>query len=1296
METPQPTFEPEEGTRMHPPNSNTPTKGVMKLLTKRRPAASSARSHGKRRKHGKLGAAATVGALVLGTVVLGAGSAFAGLAPGSQPDAGPTATFSDGSVHHMGGWRLGGVITDCIDAERLQPTGGTSYTTSTVPASKLAWVEYTYGRSTDPSTAAARAYYAHHSTEINHKDASPWLFNNYTDPSKHVPNTAAITAKLNEMTAGANAHAGPLSVKITSVINPTATSNSGSFKVAVVNTGGVDQAGYKLALSGATGMSPSVTSASTPVTVKFTALNSQKGTIKASAANLPPTTIKMYTPANGSFQRTVTTSGLTLSAAASAPYARPAVPTGSAQAVKVSAANASLGVAGAQIHVHAGSATGADKGTLTTQAGGKSNVLTLAPGTYVGVETVAPTGYLKNAANVTFTVTAGKTSTITFKDSPVGSAQAVKVSTANAGLGLAGAQIHVHAGTAAGADKGTLTTTTGGKSNVLTLAPGKYVGVETVTPAGYQRNAANVTFTVTTGKTSVITFRDSPIPGTGAAQAIKVSSTTALGLAGAQIHVHAGTATGADKGTLTTTTGGKSNVLALAPGTYVGVETVSPAGYQRDAANVTFTVTSGKTSSITFKDSPVVPKESAVSVLKGADDTTGTVAGKYGPLAGTTWTAASSDGKTVLGTDVSDSDGKVFIPVDVVPGTDVLLTETSSGSADYTVTAPMHVTSTLDGSGTALYTAVDHRIPAPKFTLTKTIVDPATHQVMPGKPPAGAYYRFTNLTTGQVVAAKVGPTDADGKLTGTLPNTHNGDQVQAVEIISPITGAIDPTPIVGTVTTDAAGNMRVVVAQADVPVTIGTNASNQKDGSKFYVPGDVAVDAVDYHGVLPGRPATANANASCLNSDGSLTPIPNATGTTTFTPTSSSGTVNVTVKLPSGMKPCVVSVYEQLVISGTVVAEHNKGGTAPHQQLWSPSIGTTLTNKAGGGNVFHPGDTGIDAVAYTGVQPGVATTVKGTASCINPATGVLTPIPGATNSVTFTPTGTSGTVEVPITLPKTMAPCTITVYEQWIVGGVQRADHNKNGKDVSEQGFQPQIGTLLTNAANGSKYFAWGDTGIDAVAYSGLQPGVVASLEGTAYCLNTDNTLSAIPGATATQAFTASASGAGTVNVTIKIPTELGTPCTITVVEKLLIGGKVVQTHNTNGLDHQEQGHMPWLKTTLVGPAGGKATVIDSASTTLTDQVACFDVINGEKYYVTGDLRIDDNTVKGKTPGSPARPRCSPRTARSCAPRCRSNSPAPSCPPAAAPPSSRSKPCTWPPPAPPSPATNPSRTSTRL
>ena len=1137
-----------EGPGVHPPSTTTRSKkGVMNVLSHHLwPSNPPGKHHADQpRRHRKL-AVATTGAIILATVAVGGGVAHADLAPGSMPGAGVKYTFSDGSQHWFGMWLLpNGTQLACLDANRNQPlsTGGTTYTTSTITGDyPTAYLLSMYGGTTDNVQGEALSNIVHLDTRLTHRDIGAYHFAN---PAPY----AGVQAEIIAMKAEAAQRSGPLTIKI-NVTNPTAGSNTGSATVALVNAAGVDQAGYTVTLSGATGLPASILTKTTPVKVSFSATNAQTGTITGKAANLPATTITKYTAADPTFQNLVGSAPKT-STTGSAAYARPAAPSGGVIVSKISSTTGA-GLASAVFQLHSGSATGTVVSTRVTAAGGKASVINAAPGTYVLVETAAPPA-------------------------------------------------------------------------------------STAAPAGYTKSA-NITVTITNGSTKTVTVKDTPIPvapNVGTAQAVKVSSAdAAVGLAGAQIHIHAGTATGADKGTLTTTAGGKSNVLTLAPGTYVGVETVAPGGYQRNAPNVTFTVTKGKLATITFKDAPVVvvPKESAVSVLKAADDTTGTIAGKFGPLAGTTWTASSSDGKTVLGTDVSDSDGKVYIPVDVAPGTDVLLTETSSGSADYTVAAPMHVTSTIDGSGTALYTAVDHRI-VPHLVLTKTIVDPKTHQVIKGMSPAGAYYKLTNTDTGAVINAKAGPTNTTGQLTGDLSALRAGDNVTAVEVVSPVQGAIDPTPFSGTVTSDSTGNLNIVLAQADVPVTIGTDFTNQAGGTKFFQAGEIGIDAVDYTGLLPGREATAEGSASCLNSDGSLTPIPGAAGSTTFTPTAANGTVNVTIKLPAGMTPCVVSVYEQMVVQGTVVADENKGGTDTHQQGYMPVIGTTLINKADGSKIFHPGDTGVDAVAYSGAQTGVSTTVKGSASCINLYTGVQTPIPGATGSVTFTPTSWAGTVNVTIKLPSTMAPCTITIYEQWIVGGKVITDHNKSGTDSNEQGNSPVIATTLTNAANGSKYFAWGDTGTDALTYSGITPGVSATAVATAYCLNADNSLSVIPGAFGTRTFTVPASGAGLVDVDVKIPNQLGTPCTITIYEKVLVGGKLIAEHNRNGQDHNEQGHMPTLKTTLVGPDGAKATVIDSTSTPLTDQVACFDVINGEKYYVTGDLRLDDGSVKGKDTG---------------------------------------------------------------
>ncbi|MET3803942.1 hypothetical protein ABIB25_000928 [Nakamurella sp. UYEF19] len=1196
----------------------------------------------------KLLAALMALVLALATMVLGAGAASAGLNPGSHPGAGQVDVFSDGGTHNFGAWRLtaGGVQGYCIDAQRTQPDGGTTYSTSTSSADpEMAYLVWKYSTTGDSTTGSALAWLVHADTKLPHNDAAPYEFINFADPTKHVTNVSGIQARINSLRAEAAAHSGPLTVRIKVTTSPTATNPNGVATVEVINSGGVDQAGYVVHLSGASGLPATVTSGAAPVKVGFTAANSSTGKITGSATDLPPTNYVTYNPANGAYQRLIVGAGNAAGSGA-ANYARPAVPNGGAQALKVSSATGAV-LAGAVFHVAAGSTTGgADQGTLVTGANGKSGVLSLKPGTYTMYETGTPAGYAKNAPNVTFTVTTGKTSVLTFKDSPLpGSAQALKVSSAS-GAVLAGAVFHVAAGSSTGgADQGTLVTGANGKSAVLSLKPGIYTMYETGTPAGYAKNAPNVTFTVTSSKTSVVKFADSPLPGS--AQAIKESSTTSAPLAGAVFHVSTGSSkSGTDQGTLVTGADGKTPVLAsLKPGQYFMYETKAAPGYNLDAAGQAFTVTSGKTSVLTFKDSPVVPKASAVSVLKGASDTVGTISGKFGPLAGTTWTASSSDGLTVLGSGVTDQDGTLTIQLAVPPGTDVLLTETNTGSPAYTKAAPQHVTSTLDGSGTGLYTAVDQAIPTLATTLTNK--KDGTGYFAAGDTGVDAV-AYTGLYPGSTATAKGSASclNSDGTLSpipgavGSTPFTASATGSGTVNVPITLPASMTPCTITvyeqllvnGSVQADHNKTGSDIAEQGHMP-TLATTLTNARDGSGFFKPGDTGTDAVAYTGLPAGSTATVKGSASCLNSDGSLTPIPTAAGTASFTASATgAGTVDVSIPLPASLAPCTITIYEQLVVNGSVASDNNKAGTDVSEQGHMTALSTSLSNQKDGSGFFTPGDTGVDAVAYL-LPAGTKATVKGSASCLN-SDGSLTPIPGAVGSTDFTAAAVgSGTVNVTIPLPASMTPCTITIYDQLIVGGVVRSDHNKNGLDHSEQGHMPGLATTLTNKKDGGKFFAWGDTGVDAVSYSGLPAGTTATANGTAFCLNSDGSQSPIPGATGSSTFTAAASGSGVVKVDIKIPNQLGTPCTITIHEQLLIGGHVAASHNLNGLNTTEQGLMPTLKTTLVGPGGGKATVIDASSTKLVDQVSCFNVIVGDKYWVDGTLQIDDGTVMGKATG---------------------------------------------------------------
>lgn len=1087
---------------MYPPNT-TQSKGVMKVLNAFRPAARPGQHRDQSRKLGKV-ALATVGALTLATVVIGAGTASAGLAPGSRPGPGPTVAFSDGSVHHMGSWFVPGTNTqtDCIDAERTQPTGGTSYSTSTATASKLAYVEYIYGQTHDSVTDAARAYYAHHSTEISHKDRVPWFFNDFADPSKHVPNVAAIQAKINAITADANAHAGKLTIKLT-VTNPTDSSSQGTVKVEVRNTAGADQAGYTVKLSGAAGMSSSITSKTTPVSLTFTATNSQKGTISASASNLPPTTIKTYTPADSSFQRVVT-SGTTLSAAASAAYSRPALPNGGAYAYKVNKSTGAAVSAPASIAIRDTAASGKLLAILKTGANGKSSNFTTVPGkNYWAGESTPPTGFAKDAPAITWTAVSGQAKELKYADTPL-------------------------------------------------AAPTSKVVLNKVDPDNQPLPGAKVGFYVAT----------------------KLYASGLSNAAGKWL----------------------SPALALPPGTKGTIqELAAPA-----------------------------PNDTAPAGYR-----------KFAPIAVTT-TADGSGAGTVTGVDQLAT---VTLSSTLTTGAGIA--PAAAGSSTRLVPA-------AGGPVTDVYHYTAGLVAGQKYTLVANL-RPRVDGALQDGPLATQQIPFTPATAaaGDTPGAAFQVPALTGATNGAIwvgtGSIYLGDYTAGD---TPIDDAIDPTDPSETV----------------YQMGVSTTVVNQSSGlGQVIVPGtgtgNVVVDSTQVCSAAPGQPIYITATGTGKDlATGAVTPI-TVTGSSTVTPADSGCHVYpVTYKITGTVNPnSTVSFHEvtYVVPAGSPTTwtpgPGDKRSTenttdVPSETVYVPSAATNFRNQADGTQFFKAGDTGVDAVDYSNLPtlPDTKVTATATASCLNTTTGQLTPIPGATGVTVFTPTGPNGSVNVTVTLPAGMAPCTVSVDEKLTINGVLVAEHNSNGKDEHQQGYMWSISTVWTNKADGGKFIEFGQTGNDTLTVTG-QPGAKVTAIGTARCLNGDGTLSPIPGAVGTGAFTIPASGTGVFKVDITLPDQKGTPCTTTIYEQLMVNGKQVADHNKSGTVVTQQGKMrppvlptiptPSLKTTLYGPNNTRGTVIDSTSTQLGDQVKCFDTVIGVDYYVKGNLRTPNGTPSGNATG---------------------------------------------------------------
>lgn len=215
----------------------------------------------------------------------------------------------------------------------------------------------------------------------------------------------------------------------------------------------------------------------------------------------------------------------------------------------------------------------------------------------------------------------------------------------------------------------------------------------------------------------------------------------------------------------------------------------------------------------------------------------------------------------------------------------------------------------------------------------------------------------------------------------------------------------------------------------DAPIDIGTTMT-AADGSHDtdVATKTVLTDTVAYDGLTPGKEyvVTGTLHTSTTAADGTVTDAGvlkdasgNAvTGTTTFTPSTSSGTVDVTFEFDSSaLGGTSVVAFESLSRDDVTVATHADIADKDQTVTIHPTIGTTATTVDGGKEVTASATTQlVDTVHYEGLTVGKTYVVKSefvdatTTSQADYDAGKYTPL--ATSEATFTPTATSGDVKL--------------------------------------------------------------------------------------------------------------------------------------------------------------------------------------------------------------------------------------------------------------------------------------------
>ena len=286
-------------------------------------------------------------------------------------------------------------------------------------------------------------------------------------------------------------------------------------------------------------------------------------------------------------------------------------------------------------------------GLYYTDEDGQIVLSGLAPDTYVVAETASTPGYVLDSTPQTVVVNTNDTQTLTFTNTPIGSGQIIKVD-ADSGKRIKGVQFEI--AKMNGERIGTYTTDSNGVIVLPELADGWYTATELKAAKGYLLDSTPHQFEVKAGKTTSLT-----IENTQASSVLihKIDSVTGKGIYGVTFLVSDGK--GNPIGQYTSDQNGYVYIdKSLTDGKYQVREIEAADGYLLDTTVRTFYVEYGGTSTITWKNTPVMGQ---IQITKrSADDNPYNAVPAGSPLPGATFEIYNRAGNLV-NTVVTDKNG---------------------------------------------------------------------------------------------------------------------------------------------------------------------------------------------------------------------------------------------------------------------------------------------------------------------------------------------------------------------------------------------------------------------------------------------------------------------------------------------------------------------------------------------------------------------------------------------------------------------------------------------------------------
>ena len=433
---------------------------------------------------------------------------------------------------------------------------------------------------------------------------------------------------------------------------------------------------------------------------------------------------------------------------------------------------------------------------------------------------------------------------------------------------------------------------------------------------------------------------------------------------------------------------------------------------------------------------------------------------------------------------------------------------------------------------------------------------------------------------------------------------------------------------------------------------LSTSAVGDADNSKSVTAeGDVTVtDYVRYTGLTAGQTYTLtgtlmdkSTKKAFVDADGN--PV---TATAEFTAEAESGTATVTFTFDaSGIKTGTKLVaFETVATNGIEIADHKDINDIDQTvTVKAPVIGTTAVDAADGDKTVT-GEENVavrDTVHYNNVTPGKTYKVIGTLY-----EKVLDKNGKVTKKVFKDKDGTPVTAEANFTAEDSYGNVDVTFYfdgsslkEGTSLVAFESLSYNDNEiashADVNDSGqtviiTKPKLSTTATDALDGDKNLIGEDnaTIVDTVHYMNVTPGKTYKVSGTLYEKVTDKDgkvtkkqlLDADGNPVTAETEFVPEDTYGTVDVTFAFDaSDLKAKDKVVAFESLSYKGKEIASHS----DIEDEGqtvtmHTSEIGTTATDKLDGDKTVIADAESTVTDKVEYDHVLTGKAYTMAGIL----------------------------------------------------------------------------